>query len=246
MSSWRWGSGLGAPTREGPPKHATGTCAGPGLLRASEVCFRGALACKAPSAPTPSATYRVGRESRRGRGENAAPGRLAVSAERARPTSGSVDFQAGRATPGRGTSDVIASLLHCMSEPMIRFVTQVRVLRALLDFISGLDPSAVGLLQALLALVPTRNNGESNVGFGRPRSSTGWRRKVGGSGRGTRRLDPALLVRQLSNYVRRTRQAGTAGARSVRAHCEGAGGPAALRTARSDREQRPVPVSPVV
>src|SRR5256885_5589716 len=55
----RWGSGLGAPTREGTPKHATGTCACPSLLRAPECRFRGALACKAPSAPTPSATYRV-------------------------------------------------------------------------------------------------------------------------------------------------------------------------------------------
>src|ERR1051326_746807 len=190
--------------------------------------------------------YYQGAGGRRGPGENAAAGRLAVSAGRARPASGRVDFQAGRATPGRGTSGVIASLLHCMSEPMIRFVTQVRVVPALLDFISGLDPSAVGLVEALLALVPTRNTREGNVGFGRPRSSTRWRRKVGGSGRGTRRLDPALLVRQLSNYVHRTRQTGTAGARSVRAHCEGAGGPAALRTARSDREQRPVPVSPVV
>src|SRR5437763_12133104 len=55
----RWGSGLGAPTREGTPKHATGTCACPNLLRAPECRFRGALACKAPCAPTPSATYRV-------------------------------------------------------------------------------------------------------------------------------------------------------------------------------------------
>src|SRR2546423_7859851 len=54
--AWRWGSGLGAPTREGTPKHATGTCAGPSQLRASEVRLRGALACTAPSAPTPSAT----------------------------------------------------------------------------------------------------------------------------------------------------------------------------------------------
>src|SRR2546430_17529825 len=49
-------SGLGAPTREGTPKHATGTCACPSQLRASEFRLRGALACKAPSAPTPSAT----------------------------------------------------------------------------------------------------------------------------------------------------------------------------------------------
>ena len=62
-SSLRWGSGLGAPTREGTPKHATGTCACPSLLRASECRFRGALACKAPSAPTPSVTYRVVRRS---------------------------------------------------------------------------------------------------------------------------------------------------------------------------------------
>src|SRR2546423_14389577 len=54
--AWRWGSGLRAPTREGTPKHATGTCACPSQLRASELRLRGALACKAPSAPTPSAT----------------------------------------------------------------------------------------------------------------------------------------------------------------------------------------------
>src|SRR5437660_3627099 len=50
------GVGARAPTREGSPKHATGTCAGPSQLRASEFRLRGALACKAPSAPTPSAT----------------------------------------------------------------------------------------------------------------------------------------------------------------------------------------------
>src|SRR5437763_2098315 len=54
--TWRWASGLGAPTREGTPKHATGTCAWPSQLRASEFRLRGALACKAPFAPTPSAT----------------------------------------------------------------------------------------------------------------------------------------------------------------------------------------------
>src|SRR2546423_15530482 len=57
--AWRWGSGLRAPTREGTPKRATGTCACPSQLRASELRLRGALACKAPSAPTPSATHRV-------------------------------------------------------------------------------------------------------------------------------------------------------------------------------------------
>src|SRR2546423_10905101 len=73
------GVGLRAPTREGTPKHATGTCACPSQLRASEVRLRGALACKAPSprppaprslvqtfpsaVPTPDLQYGSGRPS---------------------------------------------------------------------------------------------------------------------------------------------------------------------------------------
>src|SRR5205823_14206389 len=49
------GVGARAPTREGTPKHATGTCAGPSQLRASDVRLRGALPSRAPPAPPPSA-----------------------------------------------------------------------------------------------------------------------------------------------------------------------------------------------
>src|SRR5256885_16355325 len=56
--AWRWGSGLGAPTREGTPKHATGDVCLPEPAPRLRVRLRGALACKAPSAPTPSATMR--------------------------------------------------------------------------------------------------------------------------------------------------------------------------------------------
>ena len=45
-SSWRWESGLGAPAREGTPKHATGTWACPSLLRATACRFRGADVAK--------------------------------------------------------------------------------------------------------------------------------------------------------------------------------------------------------
>src|SRR2546429_713217 len=53
-SSWRWGSGLGAPTREGPPKHATGPGACPSLLRASESAFVAPSRVKRPP-PRPPA-----------------------------------------------------------------------------------------------------------------------------------------------------------------------------------------------
>src|SRR5438874_4639750 len=53
-SSWRWGSGLGAPTREGTPKHATGTGACPSLLRASESAFVAPSRVKRPP-PRPPA-----------------------------------------------------------------------------------------------------------------------------------------------------------------------------------------------
>src|SRR5256885_1494375 len=50
----RWGSGLGAPTREGTPKHATGTCACPSLLRARNAAFVAPLRVKRPP-PRPPA-----------------------------------------------------------------------------------------------------------------------------------------------------------------------------------------------
>ena len=34
--------------------------------------------------------------------------------------------------------------------------TQYRLARALLDYLSGIDPSAVGLVQTLLSLIPGR------------------------------------------------------------------------------------------
>jgi len=40
--------------------------------------------------------------------------------------------------------------------PLTRYGTQFRLARALLDYLSGLDPSAVGLVQALLTLMPRR------------------------------------------------------------------------------------------
>src|SRR5213079_3043872 len=52
--AWRWGSGLGAPTREGTPKHATGTCACPSQLRASESAFVAPSRVKRPP-PRPPA-----------------------------------------------------------------------------------------------------------------------------------------------------------------------------------------------
>src|SRR5205807_7603869 len=89
-------------------------------------------------------------------------------------------------------------------------------------------------------------NGQGMSGLARPVRPPSGPPQGGDACSGTLRLDRALLVRQLSNYVRRTRQAGSAGAGAVRAHREGAVGPAAVCIARRDREQPPVPVSPSV
>lgn len=40
---------------------------------------------------------------------------------------------------------------------MSPYGTQYRVARALFDYLTGLDPSAVGLVQALLSLIPSRS-----------------------------------------------------------------------------------------
>src|SRR5207245_3103932 len=42
--------------------------------------------------------------------------------------------------------------------PLTRYGAQFRLARALLDYLSGLDPSAVGLVQALLTLMPRRGD----------------------------------------------------------------------------------------
>jgi hypothetical protein len=55
---------------------------------------------------------------------------------------------------------------------MTGFFLQVRIVRAALDFVSGVDPSGVGLAQAVLALVPNRNKRPQHVGSRPARSSS--------------------------------------------------------------------------
>src|SRR5205823_1080744 len=69
-SAWRWGSGLGAPTREGTPKHATGTCACPSQLRASESAFVAPSRVKRPP-PRPPAPRSLVQTFLRGQGHPA-------------------------------------------------------------------------------------------------------------------------------------------------------------------------------
>ncbi len=45
---------------------------------------------------------------------------------------------------------------HKGSRPMTPSGSQYRLAKALLDYLSGLDPSAVGLVQTLLSLIPSR------------------------------------------------------------------------------------------
>ena len=47
--------------------------------------------------------------------------------------------------------------------------TQYRLARALLDYLSGLDPSAVGLVQTLLSLIPNRRPPRGGESFPRSR-----------------------------------------------------------------------------
>ena len=49
---------------------------------------------------------------------------------------------------------------------MTRFGAQFRVARAFLDFVSGVDPSGVGLVRALLTVIPRRpaRRGDDDTG----------------------------------------------------------------------------------
>ncbi|HEX2648151.1 MAG TPA: hypothetical protein VHO95_13060, partial [Candidatus Dormibacteraeota bacterium] len=45
---------------------------------------------------------------------------------------------------------------------MTRYGTQFRLARALLDYLTGVDPSAIGLVGTLLALIPRRPGQRDN------------------------------------------------------------------------------------